>query len=351
MNTAFTGLFLGLLVAILLIYPLIVVNFQSWLDPFVIITALPAALAGIVWILFATGTTSVRSRPDRRHHVHGRGDGELILVISFARERLSHRRRGLGRDRSRRHAFPSRPDDRAGHDHRHGADGAGPRRRRRAECARSGRAVIGGLLFATCATLLFVPVVFSIVHGRRRSNLQDHRTARQPIPEKPMPDDPHEILRRRPLPHLKTIGIVAAVHCLHRRRGRHRRASAPADRRTGPTPKRCRRCRRQRQRRNGGRPACPAGQYRRVLSAPVHARATGYLKRWYTDIGARVKAGDAAAEIDTPDLDQQLAQAKANLGTGTRQREASTAIAAGAIAPCRCKCDRRRTCRREGRHL
>jgi multidrug efflux pump subunit AcrB len=57
MNTAFSGLFYGLLAAVVLIYLLIVVNFQSWTDPFVIITALPAALAGIVWMLFATGTT------------------------------------------------------------------------------------------------------------------------------------------------------------------------------------------------------------------------------------------------------------------------------------------------------
>ena len=74
MNASFTGLLFGLLGAIVLIYLLIVVNFQSWLDPFVIITALPAALAGIVWMLFVTHTTLVRSCPDRRHHVHGRGD-------------------------------------------------------------------------------------------------------------------------------------------------------------------------------------------------------------------------------------------------------------------------------------
>ena len=74
MNMPFAGLLFGLLGAIVLIYLLIVVNFQSWSDPFVIITALPAALAGIVWMLFATSTTLSRAGADRRDHVHGRGD-------------------------------------------------------------------------------------------------------------------------------------------------------------------------------------------------------------------------------------------------------------------------------------
>ena len=72
MNSAFSGLLFGLLAAVVLIYLLIVVNFQSWSDPFVIITALPAALAGIVWMLFTTQTTLSVPALDRRHHVHGR---------------------------------------------------------------------------------------------------------------------------------------------------------------------------------------------------------------------------------------------------------------------------------------
>ena len=72
MNSAFSGLLFGLLGAIVLIYLLIVVNFQSWSDPFVIITALPAALAGIVWMLFTTANHAVGAGADRRDHVHGR---------------------------------------------------------------------------------------------------------------------------------------------------------------------------------------------------------------------------------------------------------------------------------------
>ena len=72
MNSAFSGLLFGLLGAVVLIYLLIVVNFQSWSDPFVIITALPAALAGIVWMLFVDPHHAVGAGADRRDHVHGR---------------------------------------------------------------------------------------------------------------------------------------------------------------------------------------------------------------------------------------------------------------------------------------
>ncbi len=73
MNSAFFGLLFGLLAAIILIYFLIVVNFQSWSDPFVIVTALPAALAGIVWMLFSTRTTMSVPAAHGCDHVHGRG--------------------------------------------------------------------------------------------------------------------------------------------------------------------------------------------------------------------------------------------------------------------------------------
>lgn len=132
-----------------------------------------------------------------------------------------------------------------------------------------------------------------------------------------MPDDPHEILRRRPLPHLKTIGIVAlsiafivvAAGIVARVRA-SRNLADWTDTEAVPTVAVVSA--------SGATEAGPLvlpGNIDAFYSAPVHARATGYLKRWYTDIGARVKAGQTLAEIDTPDLDQQLAQAKANLGT------------------------------------
>ena len=73
MASSFSGLLWGLAFSIVLVYLLIVVNFQSWLDPFIILMALPAALAGIVWFLFITRTTVSVPALDRRHHVHGRG--------------------------------------------------------------------------------------------------------------------------------------------------------------------------------------------------------------------------------------------------------------------------------------
>jgi uncharacterized membrane protein len=134
MNTAFSGLGFGLIAAIVLIYLLIVVNFQSWLDPFVIITALPAALAGIVWMLFATGTTLSVPALTGAIMCMGVATANSILVVSFARERLAATGDALaGRRRGRLHPLPPGADDRPGHDHRHGADGARPGRRRRAE--------------------------------------------------------------------------------------------------------------------------------------------------------------------------------------------------------------------------
>ena len=154
----------------MLIYLLIVVNFQSWLDPFVIITALPAALAGIVWMLFATGTTlsvpaltgaimcmgvaTANSHPggQLRPRAAGRSTGDALraaIEAGFTRFRpvlmtalamiigMAPMALGLGE----------------------GGEQNAP----------LGRAVIGGLIFATVATLLFVPVVFSLVHGRKRA--------------------------------------------------------------------------------------------------------------------------------------------------------------------------------------
>ena len=134
MNSSFSGLIFGLAAAIVLIYLLIVVNFQSWADPFVIITALPAALAGIVWMLFATGTTLSVPALDRRHHVHGRSHRQQRPRHQLRQGKARRaRRRGCRRDRSGLCPPAPGPDDGSRHDHRHAADGARPRRRRRAE--------------------------------------------------------------------------------------------------------------------------------------------------------------------------------------------------------------------------
>jgi multidrug efflux pump subunit AcrB len=167
MQDSFTGLLGGLILAIVLVYGLIVINFQSWLDPFIILTALPAALAGIVLFLFATHTTiSVPALMGSIMSV-GVATSNSILVVSFARERMA-----------------------AGDTPEQAAVEAGFVRFRPVlmtalamiigmvpmalglgeggeQNAPLGRAVIGGLIFATVATLFFVPTVFGLMHRRR----------------------------------------------------------------------------------------------------------------------------------------------------------------------------------------
>jgi len=166
MNRAFAGLLLGLLGAIVLIYLLIVVNFQSWSDPFVIITALPAALAGIVWLLFATGTTLSVPALTGAIMCMGVATANSVLVISFARERLealgdpvaAALEAGFVRFRPVLMTALAMIIGMAPMALGLGEGGE--------QNAPLGRAVIGGLAFATVATLIFVPVVFSIVHRK-----------------------------------------------------------------------------------------------------------------------------------------------------------------------------------------
>lgn len=165
MNSAFSGLIFGLLGAIVLIYLLIVVNFQSWSDPFVIITALPAALAGIVWMLFITQTTLSVPALTGAIMCMGVATANSVLVISFARERLAELgdpvaaalEAGFVRFRPVLMTALAMIIGMAPMALGLGEGGE--------QNAPLGRAVIGGLVFATIATLMFVPVVFSLVHA------------------------------------------------------------------------------------------------------------------------------------------------------------------------------------------
>jgi multidrug efflux pump subunit AcrB len=182
MLSSFQGLLYGLIFAIVMVYLLMVVNFQSWLDPFIIITALPAALAGIVWMLFVTGTTVSVPALTGAIMAMGIATANSILVVSFARERLQ-----------------------TGVDSVTAALDAGFSRFRPVlmtalamiigmvpmslglgeggeQNAPLGRAVIGGLLLATVATLFFVPVVFAFIHGfiGRRRDAAASRQSPQP---------------------------------------------------------------------------------------------------------------------------------------------------------------------------
>jgi multidrug efflux pump subunit AcrB len=168
MNSAFSGLLFGLLGAIVLIYLLIVVNFQSWSDPFVIISALPAALAGIVWILFATETTLSVPALTGAIMCMGVATANSVLVISFARERLEQLgdpvaaalEAGFVRFRPVLMTALAMIIGMAPMALGLGEGGE--------QNAPLGRAVVGGLVFATIATLIFVPVVFSMMHRSER---------------------------------------------------------------------------------------------------------------------------------------------------------------------------------------
>lgn len=177
MNGAFAGLLFGLVGAIVLIYLLIVVNFQSWSDPFVIISALPAALAGIVWMLFSTQTTLSVPALTGAIMCMGVATANSVLVISFARERLEELGdpvaaaldAGFVRFRPVLMTALAMVIGMAPMALGLGEGGE--------QNAPLGRAVVGGLVFATLATLMFVPVVFSLVHKR-----QAH-TTHAPAPE------------------------------------------------------------------------------------------------------------------------------------------------------------------------
>jgi len=165
MQSSFAGLLWGLLFSIVLVYLLIVVNFQSWLDPFIILMALPAAIAGIVWLLFLTGTTASVPALTGAIMCMGVATANSILVVSFSKERLEEGKTAVeaalesGSTRFRPVLMTALAMIIGMLPMSLGLGEGGEQN------APLGRAVIGGLMFATVATLFFVPVFFSIVHG------------------------------------------------------------------------------------------------------------------------------------------------------------------------------------------
>src|SRR5262249_12759501 len=167
MTSSFTGLLSGLVLAILLVYLLIVVNFQSWLDPFIIISALPAALAGIVWMLFTTHTTFSVPSLTGAIMCMGVATANSILVVSFAKDELAQGRdvlaasvdAGFTRFRPVLMTVLAMIIGMLPMALGFGEGGE--------QNAPLGRAVIGGLTLATVATLFFVPSIYALLHGRR----------------------------------------------------------------------------------------------------------------------------------------------------------------------------------------
>lgn len=175
MRSSFFGLALGLVGAIVLIYFLLVINFQNWLDPFIIITALPAALAGVVWALFLCQTTL--SVPALMGAIMSMGvaTANSVLVVTFARENMNRGldpmaaalEAGVGRIRPVLMTATAMIIGMLAMSLGLGEGGE--------QNAPLGRAVIGGLVFATIATLFFVPIVFSFMHR--------HHRATHPVPK------------------------------------------------------------------------------------------------------------------------------------------------------------------------
>ncbi|WP_322011131.1 efflux RND transporter permease subunit [Paraburkholderia sp. J12] len=168
MSSAYLELLGGLALSILLVYLVIVVNFQSWLDPFIIITALPAALAGIVWSLFVTHTTLSVPALTGAIMCMGTATANSILVVSFAREHLAQYGNAVeaaieaGFSRIRPVLMTALAM----------IIGMLPMSFSNTQNAPLGRAVIGGLTFATFATLLFVPCVFALLHRDHQPSME-----------------------------------------------------------------------------------------------------------------------------------------------------------------------------------
>src|SRR6476659_8000805 len=169
MHDAYFELIFGLLAAIVLVYLLIVVNFQSWLDPFIIITALPGALAGIAWALFLTHTRLSEPALTGAIMTMGTATANSILVVSYARERIEEHGDAVmaaieaGKTRFRPVLMTASAM----------IFGMVPMATGYSQNAPLGRAVIGGLFVATLFTLFFVPCVYALVYNRRAPRLKE----------------------------------------------------------------------------------------------------------------------------------------------------------------------------------
>ena len=291
------------------------VNFQSWLDPFIIITALPGALAGITWALLLTHTTLNVPSLTGAIMCMGVATANSILMVSFARERMDE-------------GMPARDAAvAAGHTRMRPvlmtalamiigmapmAMGLGEGGEQNAPL---GRAVIGGLLFATVATLFFVPTVFGLIHGAERTRILLEpgvimSTEQMPILE------PETGNRGEPSPKtwrwmvaalLAVVGLAAAGVLSIKARAKEQVALSAETPRLAVTTI------------SAGYPQPEPrsnelelpGSVQAYTESPIYARTNGYLLRWYKDIGASVQKGDLLADLDTPEIDQELSQAQA----------------------------------------
>ena len=346
MKTSFTGLAIGLLGAIVLAYLLIVVNFQSWLDPFIIITALPGALAGICWMLLITHTTLSVPSLTGAIMCMGVATANSILMVSFAREQMDEGKSPLGsRHRSRFRAHAPGHHDRVGDDHRYGAHGYRAWRRRRTKRAAGPRGhrritVRNFRDFIFCTLRFFCDSWLagkkkSARHGKQQREIQEHgggagmmspgvmeqkdqtSAAKDPRVQQ-QPQEPRRSGLFLGLVVVAIVLVVAGAFTLLHRRSQYKALASETETMAVPTV-------------SIVHPIAASDAEDLVLpstlqayvESPIYARTSGYLKKWYHDIGSRVRKGELLADIDAPEIDQQLAQSRAELGTAQANQSLS----------------------------
>ena len=339
MRSSFVGLGVGLVFAIVLVYFVMVVNFQSWLDPFIILMALPGALSGIVLMLFVTQTTlNVPSLMGAIMSI-GVATANSILLVNFANDL---RETGVGlrfrRARSRLHAPAAGADDGAGHDRRHAAHGAGLRRGRRAERPagprRDRRPAAGhGRYAVLCAGgLQRAPAHPAAL----RKESGDRHMIAQPTGVQAGPT--FEAAARPAGSLFRCAGAASWPRPCRRPPAAALAPEGPARRFRKPWPSTGRWSSSRRRTWPPSKDAIDLpGDLQAMIESPIFARADGYLKTRLVDIGDHVKTGQPMAEIETPELDQQIAQARATLAqsqSSLKELQADIAAVAAPISNC-----------------
>ncbi len=350
MRESYAGLFTGMALAVVLVYLFLVMNFQSWIDPLIVLMAVPFALGGVMWMLFLSQTPlSVPALMGTLMCI-GLTTANSILVVTFANQRMEagdDPLQAAARPRATRACGPVLMTAGAmilGMVPMALGIGEGGEQN-----APLGRAVIGGLLFATFATLVFVPTMYRLLRRRPRSAL---RVIRHPCRGSCRSARPHEIVARvsrrdlayrertrcRPrstptrrdaprkasaLPAAVLLGcflvvlVVRILHAQRRREGRRGRvfgaAAGRCRHRAGPPA--------------AGQDLVLPGQTAAWYESTIYARVNGYVANWLVDIGDHVEKGQVLATIETPELDAELQAARAQLKASEAQVEARKAEA------------------------
>ena len=300
MPSAYTQLLEGLALSIVLVFLVIVVNFQSWLDPMIVISALPAALAGATWSLFLTGTTLSVPALTGAIMSMGTATANTVLVVDFARAQLAAHGDAGGRgDRGGSRPDQAGADDRAGDDRGHVPDvvqqhhqcAPGPCRHRRPD--RRDRDD------PACSSLACSPSSIAAGQGSRCS----YRRSQRECNETPRPRLGDCCRGHRGGARGRGYGIWNAASRLNELQQLTDDSAIPRVQVTTPKPG------------PTERTVTLSGNVVAWNEAPIYAQVSGYVTKWYKDYGAHVEKGELLAEIDAPGLDAQYKASLAQLDT------------------------------------